>query len=108
MTKSGSSSVHEAIYEAEQGLFDKMVDVRMSNGLEETLIDYAESLGATQDQVERNRMKASEVMISLATLARKSDRVKAILNRQVSFAFKQERSAGIQVSLQRVHKLLNG
>ena len=106
--KGGSALLLDTIYDAEKGVFGKMAGVSMSDGLEETLIDYAESLSTSREQVERSRLKASEVITCLVPLARKSNRMKALLVQQMSDTIDNERSVSIQLSLKRARDSLNG
>ena len=99
--------VQEAIYEAEEGLFDKMKEVSMDAELEETLACYAKSLSNSHDQVERIRLKASEVMISLLPVARKSDRIRAVLSDGITNALAIERSLPIQINLKKAREGLS-
>lgn len=105
--KGGSSLVQDAIYDAEKKAFGKMAGVDMDASLEETLIDYAKSLSTSRDQVERSRLKASEVVNSLALLARNSDRMKGLLDQQISDTINDERSVAVQLSLKRARDSLN-
>ena len=105
--KAGSSLVQDAIYDAEERLFDKMANVSMTdNDLEGTLVDYAKSLATSHDQVERSRVKASKVFLSLVPLARNSDGMKTVLDQEISNAIDGERAASIQLSLKRARDSL--
>lgn len=95
------------VYDAEKVVFSKMADVSISTELEEILVGYARSLATSRDQVERSRVKASEVMVSLVPLARKSDRMRAVLGEEVVNALESERSVGIQLNLKRARDSLN-
>ena len=106
LTKGGSNLVQDMVYDAEGKLFSRMTDVGMSVELEEILEGYVRSLRASRDQVERSRLKASEVVASLVPLARKSDRIKTLLGQDISKALDDERSVGVQLSLKRAQKSL--
>lgn len=106
--KGGSNLVQDIVYDAEGKLFSRMTDVGMSVELEEILEGYVRSLRSSRDQVERSRLKASEVVASLVPLARKSDRIRALMGQEISNALDDERSAGVQLSLKRAQKLLFG
>lgn len=105
-TKGGSNLVQDTVYDAEGKLFSRMVDVSMSVELEETLEGYVRSLRTSRDQVERSRLKASEVVTSLVPLACKSDRIRALLGQEITNALEDERSVGVQLSLKRAQKSL--
>lgn len=98
--------MQDIVYDAEGKLFSRMTDVGMSVELEKILEGYVRSLRASRDQVERSRLKASEVVASLVPLARKSDRIKTLLGQEISNALDDERSVGVQLSLKRAQKSL--
>lgn len=98
--------MQDAIYDAEKQVFAKMVDSSMTDSLRETVIDYAKSLSTSRHQVERSRLKASEVMISLAPLAHNSKHMKEVLSQEISNLIIDERSVVVQLSLKRAQDLL--
>lgn len=99
--KGGSRPVLDEIYSAEKGLFEKMADVPLNSSLEDTLIEYAQSLSGSSNQVEQSRLKAAEVGIALCPLARKASRMRDILMQQLSQLLAQERSVPVQQCLER-------
>ena len=105
--KGGSNLVQDAIYDAEKKTFGKMVDSSITDTLAETVIDYAKSLSISRHQVERSRLKASEVMISLAPIAHDSKHMREVLGQEISNLMIDERSVVVQLSLKRAQDLLN-
>ena len=99
--------MQDAIYDAEKQTFGKMVDSNMTDSLGETVVDYAQSLSRSRHQVERSRLKASEVMISLAPLAQNSKHMREVLMQVTSNLMMDERSVVVQLSLKRAQGLLN-
>ena len=99
--------MQDAIYDAEKQMFGKMVDSDMTASLGDTVVDYAQSLSRSRHQVERSRLKASEVMISLAPLARNSKHMREVLIQRISNLMIDERSVVVQLSLKRAQDLLN-
>ena len=89
-------------------MFGKMVGSSMTDSLEETVIGYAKSLSISRHQVERSRLKASEVMISLAPLAHNSGHMREALSQEISKLMIDERSVVVQLSLKRAQDLLKG
>lgn len=98
--------MQDEIYSAEIGLFDKMRDVHLSDDLEETLIQYGQSLSSSSNQVEQSRMKAAEVAAALCQLARPGSRLKEVMMQQLSQLRAQERSIPIQQCLDRALRSL--
>jgi len=105
--RGGSRTVQDEIYSAEKGLFDKMQDVRMNGSLDDTLIEYAQSLSGSRNQVEQSRLKAAEVGVALCPLARKGSRMREILKQQLTQLQAQERSVPVQQCLERGLKSLS-
>lgn len=105
--KGGSRTVLDEIYSAEKRLFEKMADVPLNSSLEDTLIEYAQSLSGSSNQVEQSRLKAAEVGIALCPLARKGSRMREILMEQLSQLLAQERSVPVQQCLERGLKSLS-
>lgn len=106
MTESGSKILHDEIYSAEKGLFEKMADVEMSNSLEDILVDYARSLSSASNHVEQSRMKAAEIGLAMGPLGRRGSRIKKELVEQLSQLRAQERSVPVQQCLERAMKSL--
>ncbi len=106
-TKGGSRTVQDEIYSAEKGLFEKMADVPLNSSLEDTLIEYTQSLSSSSNQVEQSRKKAAEVGIALCPLARKGSRMRERLMQQLSQLLAQERSFPVQQCLERGLKSLS-
>lgn len=105
-SKGGSRAVQDNIYGAEKRLFEKMADVPLNSSLEDTLIEYAQNLSGSSNEVEQSRLKAAEVGIALCPLARKGSRLREVLMQQLSQLLAQERSVPVQQCLERGLKLL--
>ncbi len=99
--------MQDRIYSAEKGLFDKMADVPLNSSLEDTLIEYAQSLSGSSNQVEQSRLKAAEVGVALCPLARKGRRMREVLVQQLTQLQVQERSVPVQQCLERGLKSLS-
>ena len=78
-----------------------MQEVRMSDALEDTLVEYAKSLSSSGSQVEQTRLKAAEVGVALCPLARKGSRLRGVLMQQLTQLQAQERSVPVQQCLER-------
>jgi len=105
--RGGSRTVQDEIYSAEKGLFDKMADIPLNSSLEDTLIEYAQSLSGSSNQVEQSRLKAAEVGVALCPLARKGSRMGEVLVQQLTQLQALERSVPVQQCLERGLKSLS-
>ncbi|KAL8737649.1 MAG: hypothetical protein Q9181_001463 [Wetmoreana brouardii] len=106
---SKTMKVHDAIYDAEKSLFQKLARaIRQSPSeiLVTVLIEYLETLFGNGDQVEQTRIKAAEAAAAFAPLSGMSERWRAALIDGISSAKTQERSVPVQESLQRARRAI--
>ncbi|KAL8703606.1 MAG: hypothetical protein Q9201_003205 [Fulgogasparrea decipioides] len=103
-SESNDRKVHDAIYDAEQSLFQKLqkaIRQSPSETLVNVLIEYLKTLFGNGDQVEQTRIKAAEAAAAFAPLSGRSERWRAALIDGISSATTGERSVPVQESLQR-------
>ena len=103
LSENGSRNVHNAIYEAEKSLFQKLEQTlkgqHLPEVLEAVLVEYVRTLCKSIDQVEQTRIKAAEAAIMLAPLSGSSHHVQTALIDWISSAKTDERSVQVQQSL---------
>ncbi|KAL8893439.1 MAG: hypothetical protein Q9192_005256 [Flavoplaca navasiana] len=103
LSENGSRNVHNAIYEAEKSLFQKLEKTlkgqHLSEVLEAVLVEYVRTLCKSMDQVEQTRIRAAEAAITLASLSGSSQHVQTALIDWISSARTDERSVQVQQSL---------
>ena len=110
-TGGGSRLTLNAIYDGQKKLFEKVNGVQhdvLPGPLETILVEYVKQLFVSSEQVEQNRLKASEAAIAVAPLASKGKGIKALLDERLTTARTQERSMSVQQSLDRARKILDG
>lgn len=110
LSKNGSRKVHNAIYEAEKSLFQKMGKTlegqHLSEVMEVVLVEYVQTLRKSMDQVEQTRIKAAEAAITLASLSGSSERVQRALIDWITSTKTDERSVQVQQSLDIVRRAM--
>ncbi|KAL8817776.1 MAG: hypothetical protein Q9223_003451 [Gallowayella weberi] len=110
LSENGNRNVHNAIYEAEKSLFEKLAKGSsrqpFSEALVAVLIEYVKTLSKSQDQVEQTRIKAAEAAAALAPLSEKSEHLRAALIVWISSAKTQERSVPVQQVLDRARQAI--
>jgi len=106
--ESGSKIVQNAMYEALGSLFQnlqKLDQQTLPGSLENTLVEYANQIFASTDQVEHIRLKAAEAAVALASVSRSGDRLREAFADGLANARRQERSTLVQHSLDRALKI---
>lgn len=103
--------MHNAIYEAEKSLFQKMEKALEGQGVSETmivvLIEYVKTLSKSRDQVEQTRIYAAEAAAALASFSSgKSQHVRTALIDWINSAKTDERSVPVQQSLDRARRAI--
>lgn len=101
--------MHDAIYDAEKSLFQKLQQVLRqapSESLANLLIEYLKTLFGSRDQVEQTRIKAAEAAAAFAPLSGTSERLRAALIDGISAARPQERSVPVQEGLERARQAI--
>ncbi|KAL8675348.1 MAG: hypothetical protein Q9168_000305 [Polycauliona sp. 1 TL-2023] len=110
LSTNGSRKVHNAIYEAEKSLFQKMEKwLRGSNPSEDmiaVLVEYVKTLSQSRDQVEQTRIKAAEAAATLAPFGGKSEAVRTALIDWIDSAKSGERSVLVQHALDRARRAI--
>lgn len=110
LSENGNRNVHNAIYEAERSLFQKLEKESIRHNFSEAvvavLVEYIPTLSKSQDQVEQTRIKAAEAATTLARFSGKSEHLRTALIDWISSARTQERSVPVQQSLDRVRQAL--
>ncbi|KAL8755147.1 MAG: hypothetical protein Q9199_003851 [Rusavskia elegans] len=111
LSQNGSRNVHNAIYEAEKSLFQKMEKALEGQGVSETmivvLIEYVKTLSKSRDQVEQTRIYAAEAAAALASFSSgKSQHVRTALIDWINSAKTDERSVPVQQSLDRARRAI--
>ena len=100
----------DAIYEGERFLFEKIDKAQqgsLQNHLEDVLIDYSKQVFSFADQVEMTRIKAAEVVVALAPVARRAKKLKDVFVEGVAAVKQEERSATVQQILDRARKVVD-
>ncbi|KAL9608507.1 MAG: hypothetical protein Q9167_006672 [Letrouitia subvulpina] len=109
LAKSGSRIVHNAIYEAEKSLFEKIEAAgitALSEPVERILVGFIQTLFPRDTHAEQTRLKAAETATSIATLSGKSRHLRTALISEINKARAHERSASVKVLLDSVEKLM--
>ncbi|KAL9007007.1 MAG: hypothetical protein Q9188_000295 [Gyalolechia gomerana] len=109
-SENGSRKVHNAIFDAEKALFEKLQRALrhpVSEPMATVLIKFSQTLFETRDLVEQTRMKAAEAALALAPLTSTSERMKAKLIDGINSARTEERSTTVQQSLDRVQRAIS-
>ncbi len=112
LSENGSRNVHNAIYEAEKSLFQKMEKASRGQDVSEAaiaavLIDFVKTLFKSRDQVEQTRIKAAEAAAALASSSNgRSEPVRTALIDWISSAKADERSVPVQQSLDRARRAI--
>ncbi|KAL8717987.1 MAG: hypothetical protein Q9225_004830 [Loekoesia sp. 1 TL-2023] len=109
LSGNGSRKVHNAIFEAEKSLFEKLqrtLRPPVSELLVTVLIDFARTLFGTRDQVEQTRTKAAEAAAAFAPLTKVNGRLREALIDGIGSARTQERSVTVQQSLDRARQAI--
>ncbi|KAL8803213.1 MAG: hypothetical protein Q9182_003314 [Xanthomendoza sp. 2 TL-2023] len=110
LSENGNRNVHNAIYEAEKSLFQKLGKESsrqpFSEAVVAVLIKYVKTLSQSQDQVEQTRIKAAEAAAALAPLSERSEHLRAALIVWISSAKTQERSVPVQQVLDRARQAI--
>ncbi|KAL8938334.1 MAG: hypothetical protein Q9211_003256 [Gyalolechia sp. 1 TL-2023] len=108
--ENGSRKVHNAIFEAEKSLFEKLqraLPRPLSEPLATVLIKFVQTLFESSDLVEQTRIKAAEAALALAPLTSTHERMKAQLMDGINSARTQERSMTVQQSWDRVQRAIS-
>lgn len=103
--------MHNAIYEAEKSLFQKMEKASRAQDVSEAiaavLVDFVKTLFKSRDQVEQTRIKAAEAAAALASSSNgKSEPVRTALIDWISSAKADERSVPVQQSLDHARRAI--
>ncbi|KAL8873908.1 MAG: hypothetical protein Q9174_000684 [Haloplaca sp. 1 TL-2023] len=113
LAEDGSRKVHDAIYDAEKSLFQKMqkeageAPSAPSDSMTNLLVEFLETLfGSWDQQVEVTRAKACEAGAAFAPLAGTSERLRSALISKINAARTQERSVGVQEALERARRAI--
>ncbi|KAL8848795.1 MAG: hypothetical protein Q9221_006173 [Calogaya cf. arnoldii] len=111
LSENGSRNVHNAIYDAEKSLFQKMEKALKGQDVSEAmvavLIEYATTFAKSRDQVEQTRIKAAEAAAALASFSSgRSEHVQRALIDWISGAKTDERSVSVQQSLDRARRAI--
>ncbi|KAL8779367.1 MAG: hypothetical protein Q9213_006972 [Squamulea squamosa] len=110
LSENGSRIVHNAIYEAQKSLCQKLEKSLSRQSLSEAmvalLIRFVNGLSKSQDQVEQTRVKAAEVAATLVPFSGRSEHVRAALIDWISSARTHERSVLVQQSLDRARRAI--
>ncbi|KAL8731768.1 MAG: hypothetical protein Q9166_003215 [cf. Caloplaca sp. 2 TL-2023] len=110
LSENGNRNVHNAIFEAEKSLFQKLEKALIRQNLPEclltVLIKYVKTLSMSQDQVEQTRIKAAEAAATLAPLSGTNEHLRVALTDAISSARTQERSVPVQQSLDRARRAI--
>ena len=106
----GGRKAHDAIYDAEKSLFQKMqkeAGEAPSDSMTSLLVGFLETLfGSRDQQVEVTRTKASEAGAAFAPLTGTSERLRSALISRINTATTQERSVGVQEALERARRAI--
>ncbi|KAL8770725.1 MAG: hypothetical protein Q9209_003592 [Squamulea sp. 1 TL-2023] len=111
LLENGCRNVHNAIYEAQKSLCQKLEKSLSRQDLSEAmvalLIQLVKGLSKSQDQVEQTRIKAAEVAATLAPFSGRSEHVRTALIDWISSARTHERSVLVQQSLDRAQRAIS-
>lgn len=101
--------MHNAIFEAEKSLFEKLQKVLgppTPEPLVAVLSEFVKTLFKSSEQVEQTRIKAAEAAAAFAPLTGTSEQMRTLLIEGIKSARTQERSVTVQQSLERARRAI--
>ena len=100
--------VQDALLDAEKTLFQKLGKIdRLSESVENILLEYVPTVFDEDDRVEQTRVKAAETAMMMASVARKGGPLKLLLEQKILSATKHDRSSSVVEILERAKKSLD-
>lgn len=108
-SENSSREVHNAIFEAEKSLFQKLhriLQPPISEPLLVVLNGFVRTLFKSSDQVEQIRIKAAEAATAFAPLTGMSEQMRELLIKGINSARIQERSVTVQQTLERARRAI--